>query len=176
MNRIFVTIVLLAITGFACKKETPAPPVQTEAQNVQTAPLQTALAPQTLPEQKKIESETYLYTPQGRRDPFLSIIEAAKRERETERKKKKVRPVEAYDAADINVIAIAQDKEEYYAMVQLPDKKYFTVKTGMTLGLYGGKVTRITAQGIILREYVKNYKGELQPRDTILRLRKEGEE
>lgn len=176
MIRIFSAIVLLSITGFACKKETPLPPVQTQTQTIQAAAPQKALAPQILPEQKKNESETYLYTPQGRRDPFLSIIEAAKRERETERKRKKVRPVEAYDAADINVIAIAQDKEEYYAMVQLPDKKYFTVKTGMTLGLYGGKVTKITAQGIILREYVKNYMGELQPRDTILRLRKEGEE
>lgn len=152
--------------------------MQSQAQNVTAtaAVPQKNSRPEIIPGEKKVKTETYLYSPQGRRDPFLSIIEATKKEREAERKKRKVRPAEVYDAADINVIAIAGDKEGYYAMVQLPDKKYFTIKEGMTLGLYGGKVTKITAQGVILREYVKNYKGELQPKDTILKLRKEGEE
>lgn len=174
MNKAFSAMLMLTTLIFACKKEAPHPPVQ--AQDIKAAAVPKNQGPEVKPEEKKIESETYLYMPQGRRDPFLSIIEATKKEREAERKRRKVRPVEAYDAADINVIAIAGDKEGYYAMVQLPDKKYFTIKEGMTLGLYGGKVTKITAQGVLLREYVKNYKGELQPKDIILKLRKEGEE
>lgn len=175
MNKAFSAMLILTAILFACRKEAPPAPAQTQNIRAATAPQKNS-GPEAAPGEKKVESETYSYKPQGRRDPFLSIMEATKKEREAERKRKKVRPAETYDAADINVIAIAGDKEEYYAMVQLPDKKYFTVKEGMTLGLYGGKVTKITAQGIILREYVKNYKGELQPKDTILKLRKEVEE
>lgn len=177
MNKAFSAILMLTAILFSCRKEAPPVPVQSQSPMTAKAAV-SKITPEAevKTENNKIESETYLYTPQGRRDPFLSIIEATKKEREAERKRRKVRPAEAYDAADINVIAIARDKEEYYAMVQLPDKKYFTVKEGMTLGLYGGKVTKINAQGVILREYIKNYKGELLAKDTILKLRKEGEE
>jgi Tfp pilus assembly protein PilP len=43
----------------------------------------------------------------------------------------------------------------------------------MSLGIYSGKVVRIDARGVVVREYIKDYKGEIQPKDTILRLRKE---
>ena len=145
----------------------------------QAVKVQPAASPQNVesalqkPEEKKVESEAYSYSPQGRRDPFLSIIEASKKEQEAEKKKKSVKPSEMYDVAEIKVIAIAKDKNRSYAMVQLPDKKYFTVKEGMTLGLYNGKVIRIDTGSVMVREYLKDYKGEIQPKDTILKLRKE---
>jgi type IV pilus assembly protein PilP len=125
------------------------------------------------PQVKKAESEVYAYEPRGRRDPFLSIIEASKREREAEKKKKGLKPSEAYDAGDIRVMAIAKDKNSYYAMIQLPDRKYFTIREGMTLGLYGGRVIKIDATSVVVREMIKDFKGVIQPRDTILKLRKE---
>ena len=183
LREIFVLILTLASTltlilTVACEKEKPKA-VQKQAQKVQ--PVETAKAepPKTVeqasqkPEEKKVGAEAYSYSPQGRRDPFLSIIEASKKEKESEKKKKSLKPSEMYDIAEIKVIAIAKDKNRSYAMVQLPDKKYFTVKEGMTLGLYNGKVIRIDAGSVVVREYLKDYKGEVQPKDTILRLRKE---
>ncbi|HXX81713.1 MAG TPA: pilus assembly protein PilP [Thermodesulfovibrionales bacterium] len=157
----------------ACEKEKQKA-VPQQAQKVQpaTPPLKVEPAPQK-PEDKKVETEAYSYSPQGRRDPFLSIIEASKKEREAEKKKKSLKPSEMYDVAEIKVIAIARDKNRSYAMVQLPDKKYFTVKEGMTLGIYNGKVIRIDTGSVVVREYIKDYKGEIQPKDTILKLRKE---
>jgi Tfp pilus assembly protein PilP len=44
----------------------------------------------------------------------------------------------------------------------------------MKLGLYEGKVQKITKDMVVIREYVKDYRGEIKPRDSILKLRKEG--
>jgi Tfp pilus assembly protein PilP len=46
----------------------------------------------------------------------------------------------------------------------------------MTLGLYGGKVKEITENSVLIREQVKDYRGKLRIKDTILKLRKEEEE
>ena len=173
MRKVLAALVILMLALVACT-EKPKPAVQKQqAQKVQPAEAQKPEGAVKAPEQKKAESEVYTYEPKGRRDPFLSIIEASKRERELEKKKKGVKPSEAYDVGDIKVIAIARDRDRHYAMIQLPDKKYFTIREGMTLGLYGGKVIRISATGVVVREMIKDYKGEIQPRDTILKLRKE---
>jgi len=172
------SLVCLALTlslsfTLACDKGKPKV-VQKQAENVPAAglPQKVEPAPQK-PEEKKVEVEEYSYSPQGRKDPFLSIIEASKKEKESEKKKKSLKPSEMYDVSEIKVIAIASDKNMSYAMVQLPDKKYFTVKEGMTLGIHNGKVVRIEAGSVLVREFLKDYKGEIQPKDTILRLRKE---
>lgn len=168
-----LTLALTLALGIACEKEKPKV-VQKQAQKVQPAEPPKAVEPSPQkPEEKKVVGEAYSYSPQGRRDPFLSIIEASKKEKESEKKKKSLKPSEMYDVAEIKVIAIARDRNMAYAMVQLPDKKYFTVKEGMTLGLYNGKIIRIDAGSVVVREYLKDYKGEVQPKDTILRLRKE---
>ncbi len=165
---------VLALTVVvACKKETPKPPAQKQAEKVQVAPKASTAPAAAVKEEKAAEVESYAYNPKGRRDPFLSIIEASKRERESEKKKKSLKPSEAYDVADVRVIAIARDRKNYYAMIQLPDKKYFTVKEGMTLGVHGGKIIKIDDRGVLVREFLKDYKGEVQPKDTTLRLRKE---
>jgi type IV pilus assembly protein PilP len=166
-------LMVVMIPLFACTKGKPGTAVQKQAQPVQQAQQVKKEAVAGKPEEKKVGIESYTYDPKGRRDPFLSIIEASKKEREVEKKKKGLKPSEAYDVPDIKVIAIAKDRNTYHAMVQLPDKKYFTVREGMSLGLYGGKVIKIDATGVVVREFIKDYKGEIHPKDTILKLRKE---
>lgn len=172
---------------FACDKKPDAPAAgQQQSQPQQAQKTQQAQQPQqaqkTAPAQeaavaategKKPEEDTYIYDPKGRRDPFLSIIEASKKEKEAGKKKKGARPTEAFDVNEFRLLAIAKDKNSYYAMIQLPDKKYLTIKEGTTLGLYGGKVIRIEEESLTVREYIRNYKGEVEPKDTIMRLRKE---
>lgn len=167
---ILVTSLTLTV-AVSCKKEQPKPVVQKQAQKVEVAPAPSK--PAAIKEEKGTEAEVYTYNPKGRRDPLLSIIEASKRERESDKRKKSLKPSESYDIADIKVIAIARDRSRYYAMIQLPDKKYFTVKEGMALGIHGGTIVRIDDIGVTVREYIKDYKGEIQPKDIQLRLRKE---
>ena len=176
MMKVFSVIVLVTVGLFACGNEAAGPgrpALQQQAQKLQKTEPSQQPAPAVNAEQPKIEGETYLYDPQGRRDPFLSIIEISKKDRESENKKKGLKSSESYEVNEIKVLAIASQGKKYFAMIQLPDKKYFTVREGMNLGLFGGKVVKIDPEGIVVRESLKNYKGEMQPKDTILKLRKE---
>jgi Tfp pilus assembly protein PilP len=121
---------------------------------------------------KEIVKEEYAYDAKGRRDPFLPLVMMSKEKVE---KKKGAKPIESFSVDEINLLAIAWDKNKYYALIMLPDKKTFTITEGMTLGLEGGKVEKITENTVLIREYVKDYKGNMQQRDTVLKLHK-GEE
>lgn len=168
MIRTLLVITLLLMPLYGCKKEVPKSP-KPQAQKVK--PETQKASPQI--EEKKVETESYTYNPAGRKDPFLSIIEVTKKEKEGVKKKRAVKPAEAFDVNDIRIIAIAWEGNRYYAMVQLPDGKYFTLKEGMTVGLYGGKVIKIDQNTVVVREFIKDYKGDIKPKDTILKLRKE---
>ncbi|VAX30604.1 hypothetical protein MNBD_NITROSPIRAE02-624 [hydrothermal vent metagenome] len=117
--------------------------------------------------------EPIIYDPDGRRDPFLSIIVLTKQK--VEKKKKTLNPLENYDVTDFRLLGVVYTGKEYYASVALPDGKAYTIKKGTTLGLYGGKVIDIKSDAVIIREYVVDYRGQLKPRDTVLKLRKEEE-
>ena len=82
-------------------------------------------------------------------------------------------PVEHYDVEELRVIAIVWDSHQYYAVVTLPDNKSYTVRKGMTLGLNNGKIISITKDAVMIKEQIKDYRGQLKTKDTILRLRKE---
>ncbi len=120
------------------------------------------------------EPEVIKYNPAGRRDPFLSILALTKQKIEKKRKKRR-NPLENFDVTDIKLLGIIEKGNEYFASVLLPDGKAFTIKKGVTIGLYGGKVIDIKRDRLIVREYVMDYRGELRTKDTILRLRKEEE-
>ena len=46
----------------------------------------------------------------------------------------------------------------------------------MAIGLHNGKVQRITKNSIVIKESVKDYKGNIKSKETILKLREEEEE
>ena len=60
-------------------------------------------------------------------------------------------------------------------MITMPDKKSYTIKKGMTLGLNNGKVIDIKKDSVFIREQILDYKGQAKSKDTILKLRKEEE-
>jgi len=134
-----------------------------------------AVVPEAIPPQQeeKVEKEVYVYEVKGRRDPFMSLVAVAK---EKPQRKKGANPIENYDVDEIRLSAIVWDNQQYYALVTLPDGKSYTIRKGMTLGLYGGKVEEITKNSVLIRERVKDYRGQLKTKDTPLKLRKEGEE
>ncbi|MBI5025576.1 MAG: pilus assembly protein PilP [Nitrospirae bacterium] len=161
-------LTVLIVTFFAfsflggCKKEPPkAPP--------KPAKVEKAEVKEQVQEAPKPEEQGYVYESKGRRDPFVPLIEVKKG------KEKKLRGtgLESYDIADFKLIATAWDKNQYYALLLAPDKKAYTVRVGTTLGLHMGKVKKISQDRVTIQETAKNYKGELKPREIILKLRKE---
>ncbi len=161
-------VLLLVFSLVACKDDKAAQ--KPAAVGQAEAPV--AAQPEVQQEEPKVEKEVYNYDPQGRRDPFLSLIQEAKEKP----RKKGATPVENFDVSEIRLIAIAWDNQQYYAMITLPDNKSYTVRKGVVLGLHGGRVESITKDSMVIREEVKDYRGQIKPRDTILKLRKEEDE
>ena len=201
MKKLSLTAILIAAmaaSAFAQERLAPPatpgapeqpPPRQTEPvrQQVepvpaQPAPLQNAPASPTQAIQnapgveEKVEKQVYIYSSIGKRDPFLSIIIASKEAQKKKPKAKFALPIEDFDISQFKLIAIVVEKTEKYALVGLPDGKYYTVREGMKVGINDGKVTRILADGLIVREIVKDYRGKLAPKDTTLKLRTEEEQ
>ncbi|MDP2166797.1 MAG: pilus assembly protein PilP [Thermodesulfovibrionales bacterium] len=165
---------LLSMDSYAQERE----PVRPEAQPqpaVQNAAAQSAVQNAAAGE-GKVEKEVYIYNPSGRRDPLLSIITAS-REVETRRGRpgEFTPPTEDYDVSQFNLIAIIWAKAESHALVGLPDGKYYTLKKGLRAGINEGKVIQILPDSVIIREFVKDYKGKTTAKDTTLKLRKEEE-
>jgi len=162
-------IVILFFSVAACGK-TKAPVKKPTAEKVAPAAVNTE-AKETVEAQTVIPEE-YKYDAKGRRDPFLSLVAVTK---EKQIKKKGASPFESYDINEIKLLAIAWDKNKHFALIRLPDKKTYTITEGMSLGLAGGKVEKIAKDSVVIREYIKDYRGDIKPRDTTLKLHK-GEE
>src|ERR1700690_4435195 len=164
---LFIIAFLLAFGLAGCDNKTA---VQSPAAQKPKASAPIVQPP--LPEEPKVEKEVYSYEAKGRRDPFLSLIADIK---EKPLHKKRANPVENFDVDEIKLIAIVWDKKNSYAMITLPETKSYTIKKGMTLGLFGGRVEEITRKTVRITEQVKNYKGQTVTKDTTLKLREEGE-
>jgi type IV pilus assembly protein PilP len=168
---IISTLVTTLLILPACGSQQPAVPKKPEATKSQ--PVSTAPQAATPQAEVKVEKEVYTYEPKGRRDPFTSLVEV--KSSGGQKPLKGASPIESFDIEEIKLIAIAWDRQQSYAMVTLPDNKSFTIRKGMTLGLFGGKVSEITRDSVIITEQIKDYKGQLKTKNTILKLRKEEE-
>jgi len=160
---IVVISIFLLLTTLIYASDNPAGSVQS--------------TPAPLGEIKDVEIskiELVPYTAKNRRDPFASIILSTKQK--MEKKKKSLNPLENFDVTDFKLMGIIFDGKRYYASVVLPDNKAYTLKKGMSAGLYGGKVDRITKDSIVFNEYVIDYMGVKQLKKTELKLRKEEEQ
>lgn len=115
--------------------------------------------------------EAYIYREEGRRDPFLSIITAAKQVEEV--RKKGATPLEDYDLTQITLRGIISTAKGYFALFGLPDGKHYTVKENAPMGIHDGKVVKITSSKVIVRQYLRDFKGRLVKEDYPFRLREE---
>jgi Tfp pilus assembly protein PilP len=171
MKNVFclLLIVVLFLPASGCGKK-QAPVKKPAAGKV--APAEVKPETKETGETPTVIPEEYKYDAKGRKDPFLPLVATTKQK---QIKKKGASPFESYDIPEIKLLAIAWDKNKYFALIRLPDKKTYTITEGMSLGLEGGKVEKITRDSVVIREYIKDYRGDIKPRDTILKLHK-GEE
>lgn len=167
MSRTVILFIFVAIIfSAACKGKAPVSKAAPEkaAQAVTT--------PQGTEEKgPKVEEEVYLYDKKGKRDPFVSLIVKAE-----EKPVKGETPLENYDVSAIKILGIVWNEKGHYAEIVLPDGKAYTLREGMTVGLHKGKIQNINKNSIVIKESIKDYKGEIKSKETILKLREEEEE
>ncbi|KPK01350.1 MAG: hypothetical protein AMK71_05895 [Nitrospira bacterium SG8_35_4] len=167
----FIVVLLMGVLIISGCSSDPVPPPKKSAPvrvaNSENA--EPATTPDTAETKKEDENAGYVYDQRGRRDPFSSLVVIAKDKKKDD---SKIGTLEGYDIGEFVLGAIANKGRTYFALLVAPDNRSFTVEEGMHVGLNNGKVKQITGDKIVMVEYVRNYKGELKPREIILEFRK----
>ena len=134
---------------FALALQAPPPPqpgtaVPSPSQPPAPSPAQ---APEATPPPP---AEPYTYRPEGRRDPFLSLITGGNQVGST----RKTEGPSGMTLAEISVRGILQSRGTLVAMVQGPDNKTYVVHQGDKL--QDGTIKAITPQGIVVVQEVND--------------------
>ncbi|HTN44110.1 MAG TPA: pilus assembly protein PilP [Nitrospiria bacterium] len=116
----------------------------------------------------------YVYNPEGRRDPFLSILVSA----ESAKSLRRLPPLLRTEIGELRLIGIVWGGYGYSAMVQTPDGKGYTIRVGTPVGPNNGAVRKITEQYLTIEEKYTDIFGEKKVREVRLDLhpQKEGSE
>jgi type IV pilus assembly protein PilP len=116
----------------------------------------------------KLTREVYEYKAGKNRDPFRTLIRPPEKAKE----EAGLTPLESFDLSQMRLVAVVRDKENYYALIGLPDGKHYNIVEGMPIGLHSGTVMDITLDTVLVREFIYDYRGRLQTEDSTLKLRK----
>jgi hypothetical protein len=140
----------------------PAKPAAPAAQPVAPPPAQrpappppAAAQPQTPPAPNQAQparpaGEAYIYEPEGRRDPFISLVGTGV---ESAVVKKGEGPA-GMMTAEISVRGIMQSKGAYVAMIEGPDKKTYIVHGGDKLA--DGTIKSVMPTGLVIIQEVND--------------------
>jgi type IV pilus assembly protein PilP len=174
---IVFAFVLLLATFFGCGGGQPpqgssgAKPAATKA---------TGTVAQTAVVEKKTEGPVltplplYVYNPEGRREPFRSILVTS----ETGKTLEILPPLLRTEVGELRLIGIVWGGFGYSAMVQTPDGKGYTIRVGTPVGPNRGTVRKITDRYLTVEEKYTDIFGENKVREVKLDLhpQKEGSE
>jgi type IV pilus assembly protein PilP len=103
---------------------------------------------------------SYVYNPQGRRDPFISLLKPI-----TETGRRKLPGIEGMLVQEVALKGIVKDAKGYTAMLTGPDvTKSFFIKVGQRL--YDGVVIAIDAATVTFRQEVTDPLSSVRSRDV----------
>ncbi len=155
-------------------ESSPPPPAKTPVAAPQAKPEQKQVASAT-PTQEPVLSakfmdENYTYDPEGRPDPFKSILLTG-----TTKNQQFLPPLQQREVGEMKVIAIVWGGLGQSAMLQTPDGKGYTVRVGTRVGPNNGVVKKITPRTVIVNERITDVFGETKTREVVLELHTSGE-
>ena len=96
-------------------------------------------------------ADAYSYKPDGRRDPFVSLVGTGVEPRVGA---KRGDGPAAFGVGEISVRGVIQSRDALVAMVQGPDNKTYLIHTGDKLA--DGVVKRVTPQGLVIVQDVSD--------------------
>ena len=96
------------------------------------------------------------YSPQGRRDPFISLVNRGKDTNESKgaATAKRAEGVPGMFVGELTVRGIMQTRGNWVAMVSGPDNKVYTVRAGDKLA--DGVVRQVTATSVVILQEVND--------------------
>lgn len=147
MGRVIAAIVACLVwVSTGVQAQTPAPPKPADAAQ--------AASPQKPGDDTKAaepveaappEAVVYTYQPDGRRDPFLSLIGTGVEPRATATRGE---GPAGMSVSEISVRGVVQSRGTMLAMVQGPDNRTYILRSGDKL--MDGTVKMVTAQGLVI--------------------------
>jgi len=142
--------VLAASAGLAAQSKKPAPPAATDAKPASEASPAATPPPVDLP----VPPPNYVYSPDGRRDPFVSLVN-----RGTDKHVKSVgkdRPdgVAGVLVDEVVVRGLVENRGGWLAMIGAPTGKTYAIHPGDRL--LDGTVHAITAEAVVLLQDVSD--------------------
>ncbi len=140
---------------------------QAAGQTPPAAPTQTAPAAQAPATTPAVESESYTYKPDGRRDPFVSLLSRGIEPAPVT--KGSITGINGLTTAELSVRGIVNAKGRYIAMVQGPDTKTYIAHPNDRL--VDGVIMRITAQGLVILQEVNDPLSLVKQREVRKNLR-----
>jgi Tfp pilus assembly protein PilP len=117
------------------------------------------------------------YNFKERVDPFIPLIsdkkEEALPEAEKENKPRRIlTPLEKMELSQIKLVAVVQSSKGPLAMVEEASGKGYEVRLGTYMGRNGGRVTAIEPDGLVIKEYYKDYQGNRRERTQEIKFHK----
>jgi Tfp pilus assembly protein PilP len=145
VTRTLLLIVLFLLSGVATvRAQKPAP--EPAAPAATPAPVPNPALP-TPP-------ANFQYNPEGRRDPFVSLVNRGSDARGQAAIVKRPEGVAGLDTASLVVKGIMQSRGAWLAMVAGLDGKVYTVRAGDRL--FDGVIRTITAQAVVILQEVND--------------------
>ncbi|HEY1913820.1 MAG TPA: hypothetical protein VGG73_23035 [Vicinamibacterales bacterium] len=152
----YLTIVMLLAAAPLAYAQKPAAPAAAQPAPAQKpaapATAQPVPAPAAAPAASQPPAaENYTYQPDGRRDPFLSLIGVGGEQRAMSRKGE---GPSGLSVNDVSVRGVMESRGALVAMIQGPDNKTYIVRPGDKL--LDGTIKTVTTQGLIVIQEVND--------------------
>jgi type IV pilus assembly protein PilP len=171
MRRALLSIsIALAAGGSMLRAQAAQTPAQAPAPApAQQAPAAAAAAQPPATTAPAAEAESYTYNPDGRRDPFTSLIGTGGTDVRAIASGKYADGPGAMAVADISVRGVLQTRGSMVAMIQGPDNRTYLVHQGDKL--LDGTIKSITAQGLVVVQEVNDPLSLVKQREVSKLLR-----
>ncbi len=143
----YLTIVMLLAVAPLAHAQKPAAPAATPPAPAPAPPPAAAAAPASQPP----AAENYTYQPDGRRDPFLSLVGVGGEQHAMSRKGE---GPSGLSVNDVSVRGVMESRGALVAMIQGPDNKTYIVRQGDKL--LDGTIKTVTPQGLIVIQEVND--------------------
>jgi type IV pilus assembly protein PilP len=127
----------------------------------------TSVAPRSpAPGELLVPSSEFRYDSTGRRDPFKSLLELEKKQRDLTQ----LPPIQQFDLDTAKVVGVVVDPgRAAQAMVKAPNGQTFVVRVGTIMGKNEGEVVEITLQGIRITEKFLDFMNRETRKETFLK-------
>lgn len=165
----FLVASALLAGASGCSKE-EAPPPGPVVKKIAPKPAQGAPPPpKAAAEEKKAAAPAApVYSPEGRRDPFVSF---AKNEAEKVKdERSSLPPLQRYELGELKMVGVIWGKRGAKALVEDAEGKGYTVQVGDRIGRSGGVVSKIDERQITVREEFPGAGGRKVSRESTLQL------